>query len=59
MFNTYAEAANYVKSAKQSTSRLHRYKPAYIMTKDGQYIVAWGNEDKEYGESVGFTVVNQ
>ncbi len=54
---TYEEAVK-VMEAK----RARRYSNArafYIMEKDGEYTVANGLEEKEYGESLGWKVVSK
>lgn len=54
MFTSYEEAMKYIEARRNSSRPVLR--ACYIMTKDGRYNVAYGQEEKEYAESLGYTL---
>ena len=56
MFDTYEDARNYL--ATRNTS-YKPFGPCYIMTKDGRFNVAYCLEEKEYAESLGYTLATK
>lgn len=53
-FRTYEAALKYAE-AKMARSR-RPLKTPYIMTRRGEYTVAWGLEDREYAEAFGWVL---
>lgn len=52
MFRSYEEAQHHIEVSGNSN------KPGacYIMTKDSNYYIAYGVEEKEYAESLGYVI---